>query len=322
MNNQVDVSIVVPLYNEEGNIRELYRELSAVLADSQFSYEIVFINDGSSDRTGALAKEISSNDTHVVLVNFRRNFGQTAAMSAGFDYSRGDIIVTMDGDLQNDPADIPEFLAKIQEGHDVVAGWRHKRQDPFLSRRLPSMIANRIISWITGVKLHDYGCTLKAFRKEVAENIKLYGEMHRFIPAIASAMGISIAEVMVNHRPRKHGSSKYGISRTFRVILDLITVKFLLSYSNRPIHIFGLIGMLSFCLGTLISLVLVLQRQIYGMPLSDRPLFLLAILLIFIGIQFVTFGLISELQIRTYHESQNKPIYYVKEVLGREPTAT
>ena len=322
MNNQVDVSIVVPLYNEEGNIGELYRELSAVLTGSQFSYEIVFINDGSSDRTGALAKEISSNDPHVVLVNFRRNFGQTAAMSAGFDYSRGDIIITMDGDLQNDPADIPAFLAKIQEGYDVVAGWRHKRQDPFLSRRLPSMIANRIISWITGVKLHDYGCTLKAFRKEVAENIKLYGEMHRFIPAIASAMGTSIAEVMVNHRPRQHGSSKYGISRTFRVILDLITVKFLLSYSNRPIHVFGFIGMLSFCLGTVISLVLVLQRQIYGMPLSDRPLFLLAILLIFIGIQFVTFGLISELQIRTYHESQNKPIYYVKEVLGREPAAT
>jgi glycosyltransferase involved in cell wall biosynthesis len=253
----------------------------------------------------------------VVVVNFRRNFGQTAAMSAGFDYSRGEIIVTMDGDLQNDPADIPKFLDKINEGNDVVAGWRFKRQDPFMSRRLPSMIANRIISWITGVKLHDYGCTLKAFKKDVAENIRLYGEMHRFIPAIASAMGISIAEVRVNHRPRQHGASKYGISRTFRVILDLITVKFLLSYSNRPIHIFGLIGLVSLCLGVLISFVLVLQRQFYGMPLADRPLLLLAILLIFIGIQFVTFGLISELQIRTYHESQNKPIYYVKEVLGR-----
>ncbi|MDD3618818.1 MAG: glycosyltransferase family 2 protein [Desulfobulbaceae bacterium] len=315
MDKQVDVSIVVPLYNEEDNVRELYRELITVMADR--SYEILFVNDGSSDRTTELIREISAADPHVVVVNFRRNFGQTAAMSAGFDYSCGDVIVTMDGDLQNDPADIPKLLDKINEGNDVVAGWRFKRQDPFWSRRLPSMIANRLISWITGVKLHDYGCTLKAFRKYVVENIKLYGEMHRFIPAIASAVGISIAEVRVNHRPRRHGTSKYGISRTFRVILDLITVKFLLSYSNRPIHIFGLIGLISLCLGALISFVLVVQRQLYAMPLADRPMLLLAILLIFIGIQFVTFGLISELQIRTYHESQNKPIYYVKEVIRR-----
>ncbi|MHB8810917.1 MAG: glycosyltransferase family 2 protein [Desulfobulbaceae bacterium] len=321
MNKQVDVSIVVPLYNEEGNVQELYRELRSVLDRHSYTYEILFINDGSTDRTADLLKEMSSSDPHVVVVNFRRNFGQTAAMSAGFDYSRGDIVITMDGDLQNDPADIPKFLEKINEGHDVVAGWRYKRQDPFLNRRLPSMIANRIISWITGVKLHDYGCTLKAFRKDVAENIRLYGEMHRFIPAIASAIGISIAEVQVNHRPRQRGKSKYGISRTFRVILDLITVKFLLSYSHRPLHVFGLIGMLSFCLGTLISFVLILQRQIYDMPMADRPLLLLAILLVFIGIQFITFGLISELQIRTYHESQNKPIYYVKQVLGRESTS-
>lgn len=318
MNEQVDVSIVVPIYNEEENVRELYHELSSVLDNHLQTYEVILINDGSTDGTTELIREISSHDPHVVVINFRRNFGQTAAMSAGFDYSRGDIVITMDGDLQNDPADIPELLDKINEGNDVVAGWRYKRQDPFLSRRLPSLIANRVISWITGVKLHDYGCTLKAFRKDVAENIKLYGEMHRFIPAIASAMGISIAEVKVNHRPRRRGKSKYGISRTFRVILDLITVKFLLSYSHRPIHVFGLIGMLSFCLGTLISIVLILQRQIYHIPMSDRPLLLLAILLVFIGIQFITFGLISELQIRTYHESQNKPIYYVKQVLGRE----
>lgn len=318
MKNHIDVSIVVPLYNEEGNVRELYQELNGVLRANSFTYEIVFINDGSSDRTGELIREICNSDPQVVVINFRRNFGQTAAMSAGFDYSRGDIVITMDGDLQNDPADIPKFLAKIREGYDVVAGWRFKRQDPFLNRRLPSMIANRVISMITGVKLHDYGCTLKAFKKEISENINLYGEMHRFIPAIASAMGITIAEVKVNHRPRHQGTSKYGISRTFRVILDLITVKFLLSYSNRPIHIFGLIGMVSFSMGVLISLFLFVQRQVYDMPLSDRPLFLLAILLIFIGIQFVTFGLISELQIRTYHESQNKPIYYVKEVLGRD----
>lgn len=315
MDKNVDLSIVVPLFNEEGNINELYQELSTVLQNENLSYEILFVNDGSTDRTEELVREISKSDPTVVMVNFRRNFGQTAAMSAGFDYAAGDVIITMDGDLQNDPVDIPMFLEKIREGYDVVSGWRHKRQDPFLNRRLPSMIANRIISWITGVKLHDYGCSLKAFKKDVAENINLYGEMHRFIPAIASAMGISIAEVKVNHRARQHGSSKYGISRTFRVILDLITVKFLLSYSNRPIHIFGLFGMISFCLGTLISFILILQRQIYSMPLSDRPLFLLAILLIFIGIQFVTFGLISELQIRTYHESQKKPIYYVKDII-------
>lgn len=318
MKKQVDLSVVVPLYNEEGNVEELYREIRTALDSQPISYEILFINDGSKDRTGELIREMSSNDPRVVVVNFRRNFGQTAAMSAGFDYSRGEVIVTLDGDLQNDPADIPGFLAKIREGYDVVAGWRQKRQDPFLNRRLPSMIANRIISWITGVKLHDYGCTLKAFKREVAEHIRLYGEMHRFIPAIASAVGISIAEVPVNHRPRRHGSSKYGISRTFRVVLDLITVKFMLSYANRPIHVFGFIGMVSFLLGSLLSLVLIIQRQFYHIPLADRPLFQLAILMVFIGIQFITFGLISELQVRTYHESQNKPIYYVRDVINRD----
>ncbi|MFZ5798905.1 MAG: glycosyltransferase family 2 protein [Desulfobulbaceae bacterium] len=318
MKNKIDLSIVVPLFNEEGNILELYRELHSVLDSHPYSYEILFINDGSSDRTPEMLREISSRDARVVVINFRKNFGQTAAMSAGFDYSRGEVIITLDGDLQNDPADIPKLLEKIREGHDVVAGWRHKRQDPFLNRRLPSMIANRIISWITGVKLHDYGCTLKAFKREVAEHIRLYGEMHRFLPAIASAVGISIAEVPVNHRPRRHGSSKYGISRTFRVILDLITVKFLLSYANRPIHVFGFIGLISLFLGSFISVVLIIQRQFFEMPLADRPLLQLAILMVFIGIQFITFGLISELQVRTYHESQNKPIYYVKEILGRD----
>ena len=318
MKKSIDLSVVVPLFNEEGNIQELHREIRAALDSQPFSYEILFINDGSTDRTAELIRELIGSDPHVVLVNFRRNFGQTAAMSAGFDYSRGEVIITLDGDLQNDPADIPKLLGKINEGYDVVAGWRQKRQDPFLNRRLPSMIANRIISWITGVKLHDYGCTLKAFKREVAEHIRLYGEMHRFIPAIASAVGISIAEVPVNHRSRQHGRSKYGISRTFRVILDLITVKFMLSYANRPLHVFGFIGMISFALGSLVSLVLIFQRQFYGVPLADRPLFQLAILMVFIGVQFITFGLISELQIRTYHESQNKPIYYVREVIGRD----
>ena len=315
MEEDVDVSVVIPLYNEEGNIQELYRELNAVLHDKNFSYEILFIDDGSTDKTKTIVEELIENDPNVAMVTFRKNFGQTAAMSAGFDYSRGKIIITMDGDLQNDPADIPKLLEKIYKGNDVVTGWRYNRKDPFLNRRLPSIIANKLISSITGVHLHDYGCTLKAFKKEITDNINLYGEMHRFIPAIASAMGVSIAEVKVNHRPRIHGSSKYGISRTFRVLLDLITVKFLLSYSNRPIHIFGLIGIGSFSSGAIIAALLIFQRQIYGEPLGDRPLFLLAILFLFMGIQFITFGLMSELQIRTYHESQKKPIYYIKEIL-------
>ena len=317
MEEFVDISVVVPLYNEEGNVKELYKELHAVLNKECNSYEILFIDDGSTDNTKAIVHGLIESDPNVTMITFRRNFGQTAAISAGFDYSRGKIIITMDGDLQNDPADIPKLLEHIDKGSDVVTGWRHKRQDPFLNRRLPSIIANKIISSITGVHLHDYGCTLKAFKKEITDHIKLYGEMHRFIPAIASAMGVSISEVKVNHRPRLHGSSKYGISRTFRVILDLITVKFLLSYSKRPIHVFGLIGMGSFSLGTLLASILIFQRQFYGEPLADRPLFLLAILFLFMGIQFITFGLMAELQIRTYHESQKKPIYYVKEVLKK-----
>lgn len=317
MDEQVDVSVVIPLYNEEGNIKELYQELHSVLNGKVFTYEILFINDGSSDKTGDIVQELIARDPRITVVTFRKNFGQTAAMAAGFDYSRGKIIITMDGDLQNDPADIPKLLDHINKGYDMVTGWRYKRQDPFLNRRLPSIIANKLISTITDVHLHDYGCTLKAFKKEVADNINLYGEMHRFIPAIASAMGVSITEVKVNHRPRIHGRSKYGISRTFRVILDLITVKFLLSYSNRPIHIFGSLGIGSFGLGAIISLILILQRQFYNEPLADRPLLLLAVLLLFMGVQFITLGLMSELQIRTYHESQKKPIYHVKEVLRK-----
>jgi glycosyltransferase involved in cell wall biosynthesis len=318
MEKSIDVSVVIPLYNEEGNVVELYRELKGVLNREKISHEILLINDGSSDRTTQLISELHSQDPCVTVINFRRNFGQTAAMSAGFDYARGDVIVTMDGDLQNDPADIPVLLAKIAEGNDVVTGWRFARKDPFISRKLPSMIANKIISVITGVHLHDYGCTLKAFKKEITQHIKLYGEMHRFIPAIASGMGACIAEVKVNHRARKYGASKYGISRTVRVILDLVTVKFLLSYSNRPLHVFGLIGMISSSLGFFLLLLLWAQRQFYGIPMGDRPMLMMAVLMIFIGVQFVTIGLISEIQVRTYHESQNKPIYYVKNILRQE----
>lgn len=310
------ISVVIPVYNEEENLALLYDELTEVMKTLDRPYEILFVDDGSKDTSLSILQSMQEADPKVVVVQFRRNFGQTAAMSAGFDFSSGDVIITMDGDLQNDPRDIPKFLEKIEEGFDVVTGWRHERKDKFLSRRLPSIIANKIISWTTGVALHDYGCTLKAFRKEVIKNIRLYGEMHRFIPAIASGMGISFTEIKVNHRARRFGTSKYGISRTIRVVLDLITVKFLLSYATRPIQIFGLLGVISGTAGFLLALVMTIQRQFFDVPLSDRPLLLLAIVLIFIGIQFVSIGLIGELQARTYHESQEKPVYYVKEVFG------
>ena len=310
------ISVVIPIYNEEENVTLLYDELTEVMKSMACSYEILFVDDGSTDSTLSILQSMQAADQRIVVVKFRRNFGQTAAMSAGFDYSSGDVIITMDGDLQNDPRDIPRFIQKIEEGFDVVTGWRHDRKDAFLNRRLPSIIANKIISWTTGVDLHDYGCTLKAFRKEVIKNIHLYGEMHRFIPAIASGMGISFTEIKVNHRARQFGTSKYGISRTIRVVLDLITVKFLLSYATRPIQIFGLLGVISGTAGFLIALIMTIQRQFFDIPLSDRPMLLLAIVLIFVGIQFISIGLIGELQARTYHETQKKPVYYVKEVYG------
>ncbi len=314
-NNGVYLSIVVPLLNEEENIIKLYTEIKEVCDSIKRDYEIIFIDDGSTDNSLQLLKKIQQTDNTVILITFRRNFGQTAAMSAGFDYAKGNIIVCMDADLQNDPSDIPRLLEKIEEGYDVVTGWRFNRKDPFLNRRLPSIIANRLISFTTGVKLHDYGCTLKAFRNEVVKSIRLYGEMHRFIPAIASGMGISIAEVTVNHRPRQFGKSKYGIGRTFKVLLDLVTVKFLLSYSTLTIQVFGLAGLFSGGIGFLVALIMTIQRQFFGKPMADRPLLFLAILLIFIGVQFITIGLLAELQARTYHESQAKPIYYIKEVI-------
>jgi glycosyltransferase involved in cell wall biosynthesis len=308
------LSIVIPLLNEEENIPLLYQELKEVLDSLENEYEILFIDDGSTDRSLECLCDLQKQDSHVVVVNFRRNFGQTAAMAAGFDYAQGDVIITMDADLQNDPKDIPLLLDQIKAGNDIVTGWRFDRKDTFINRRLPSIIANKIISKVTGVNLHDYGCTLKAFRKEVIKSVKLYGEMHRFIPAIASGMGIDFTEVKVNHRARRFGSSKVGISRTIRVILDLMTVKFLLSYSTRPIQVFGLMGVVSGGIGFLIALIMTFQRQFMGVPLSDRPLLFLAVLLIFVGIQFISLGLIAELQARTYHESQNKPVYHVKKV--------
>lgn len=245
----------------------------------------------------------------------RRNFGQTAAMAAGFAHARGRVIITLDADLQNDPADIPMILKKVAEGYDIVSGWRIHRKDKFITRRFPSICANWLISRITGVKLHDYGCTLKAYRREIAQNIGLYGEMHRFIPAIASVMGISVAEVPVNHRPRLHGRSKYGLSRTMRVVLDLITVKFLLSYSTKPLQMFGSVGFSSAFLGFAIGVYLSFDKIILNHRLSDRPLLFLAILMILVGIQFITMGLLGEMMVRIYHEGQHKPVYVVKEIL-------
>lgn len=311
----VALSIVIPLFNEEGNIEPLYREIKEALEGLGVEYEILTIDDGSSDDSFTLLKRLHEEDSRVRVIRFRRNFGQTAAFAAGFDAARGEMVVTLDADLQNDPADIPGLLAKLEEGYDVVSGWRIERKDPLLTRRLPSMAANWLISEITGVRLHDYGCSLKAYRREVVKNIRLYGELHRFIPALASWMGVQVTEIPVNHRSRGSGRTKYGLSRTIRVLLDLLTVRFLLSYSTRPIQIFGLLGFLSFLIGGALLAYLGFVRVVLQQPIADRPLVLLAILLTMVGVQLVTMGLLGELVVRTYHESQEKPIYAVREVL-------
>jgi len=309
------ISIVIPLYNEEENVRELHSRLKPVMDSLGDEYEIIFIDDGSTDNTLPLLQEIQAADNNVIVLSLRRNFGQTAAFAAGFDYSRGDIIVTMDGDLQNDPNDIPKLLELMKE-NDLVSGWRKKRKDPFLSRRLPSIIANSLISKVTGVNLHDYGCSLKAYRRDVIKNLKLYGEMHRFIPAVASWYGVRIAEVETTHHPRLRGKSKYGISRTMKVVLDLITVKFLQSFSTKPLQFFGPIGLLGGALGFFISLYLSIEKIFSGKDIGGRPLLLLGALLIIVGIQFIGMGLLGEMMVRVYHETQKKPIYVIKKVIG------
>jgi len=309
------LSIVIPVFNEEENIPLLAEEIRRALDPQEVAYEVVAVDDGSTDGTWARLESVRAQDPRWILVGLRRNFGQTAAMSAGFDHARGDVIVTLDGDLRNDPADIPRLLA-LAKDHDVVSGWRKERQDPFLSRRLPSMLANWLISRVTGVRLHDYGCTLKAYRREVVEHLHLYGEMHRFIPAIASWMGISLAEVETHHRPRRFGRSKYGITRTLRVILDLITVKFLLSFATKPIQVFGLLGLFAAGVGIAIGGYLTALKLAFGAQIGGRPLLFLGILLILVGVQFLVMGLLGEMLVRVYHESQRKPIYMVKRVLG------
>jgi glycosyltransferase involved in cell wall biosynthesis len=311
----MELSIVLPVFNEEENVEPLIGEIHSVISSLQKSYEVVAVDDGSRDRTFEILSRLHRSQPALQVVRLKRNFGQTAALAAGLAHAQGEIVVLMDGDGQNDPADIPSLIANIQQGNDLVVGWRVNRQDPFLSRRLPSMIANRLISWTTQVKLHDYGCTLKAMRKDIAKGLKLYGEMHRFIPAIAYERGAQVAEIKVNHRPRLHGRSKYGISRTLRVVLDLLTVKFLSSYSTRPAHVFGPIGVVSGLTGFALALYLTVQKLVYQLEIGNRPLLLLSVLLIFIGFQFVTMGLLGEMLARTYHESQDRPVYVIGEVL-------
>jgi len=310
----VDVSVVVPFYNERENIAELYRELSAVLRELGGSYEMLFVDDGSVDGSREALCAAAPNDPHLAVLRLSRNYGQTAALAAGIAHARGGDVVLMDGDRQNDARDIPAMLARRREGFELVAGWRHERRDPWLSRRLPSQLANRLIGWITGVRLHDYGCTLKVLRGDTARSLRLYGEMHRFIPALVHDLGGRITEMHVRHRPRVAGQSKYGLSRTVRVLLDLITVKFLSSYSTRPIHVFGVAGLVAAGVGMAILAWLGFVRVYFAEPIGNRPLVLLGILLTITGFQFITMGLLGELLVRTYHESQNKPVYRVESI--------
>lgn len=310
------ISIVIPLYNEEDSIPHLWEALDKAIANYGQPAEVIIVDDGSKDRSFALLKEIAAKDPRFTIIRFRRNFGQTAAFAAGFAQARGEVVITMDADLQNDPMDIPKLMAKIDEGYDIVSGWRINRQDRYWDRKLPSMLANRLISDVTDVRLHDFGCSLKAYRREVLQHVRLYGELHRFIPALASQVGGSVTEVPVNHRARQYGRSKYGISRTVRVMLDLINVWFLGSYSTRPIHVFGSLGLVSIAAGILIGLFLTFVKLFMHENIGNRPLLLLGVLLVVIGVQLVTMGLLAEMITRTYYESQNKPIYVVRQIVN------
>jgi glycosyltransferase involved in cell wall biosynthesis len=316
MSDKIELSVVIPLYNEEESIEALYDELSSVMDSLGHTYEVIIVDDGSKDASFARLKAVHQRDPRWKIIRFRRNYGQTAGIAAGFEAAQGEVVITQDADLQNDPRDIPRLLAKLDEGYDIVSGWRKDRKEPFFSRRLPSMTANWLISRSTGVALHDYGCTLKAYRSVVVKNIHLYGELHRFIPAVASSIGVNVAEVPVNDRARRFGKSKYGIMRTFRVLLDLITVRFILSYSTRPLQIFGGAGLLMGAAGVLIGLYLTFVKLVLGESIGDRPLLILGVLLIILAVQMISIGLVAEIVVRTYHESQRKPIYMVRESLG------
>ena len=308
------LSVVIPLFNEEDNVAPLLQQLLGTLRPLGEAFELVLVDDGSTDGTPEALQRAAAEVPELVVVLLRRNYGQTPAMAAGFDTSRGEVIVTLDGDLQNDPADIPRILAQLREGYDLVSGWRHDRQDAELSRKLPSRLANRLIGRVTGVRLHDYGCSLKAYRRELVADMNLYGELHRFLPALASIEGARITEIKVNHRPRRFGRSKYGIGRTFRVLMDLLTVWFMKRFLTRPMHWFGFAGLMAMVASGVFTVYLV-GLKVVGEDIGNRPLLLLAVVLGLAGVQLFCMGLLGELLMRTYHESQHRPIYRVRQVM-------
>ena len=313
---EIALSVVVPLFNEAESLASLVQQLLAALRPLNLAFELVLVDDGSRDGTGEALQQLSDDIPELVAVLLRRNYGQTPAMAAGFDASQGQVIVTLDGDLQNDPADIPLLLNKLADGYDLVSGWRHQRQDARFSRLLPSLLANRLIARVTGVGLHDYGCSLKAYRREVVEDMNLYGELHRFLPALAFIEGARIAEVKVQHHRRRFGRSHYGIDRTFRVLMDLLTVWFMKRFLTRPMHVFGFGGLLAMAFGSAIVLWLI-GEKLLGADIGGRPLLLMGILSLLTGVQLFCFGLLAELQMRTYHESQNRPIYRVRQIVSQ-----
>jgi len=312
----ITISVVVPIYNEVESLSALIEAIALALATQKLDYEIVCVDDGSKDGSADLLRQLAQSRTDLKAVLLRRNYGQTAAMAAGFQHAQGQAIVTLDGDLQNDPLDIPKLIAKLDEGFDLVSGWRQSRQDAALTRLVPSKIANWLIGWVTGIKLHDYGCSLKAYRAELITDMRLYGELHRFLPALAFIEGANIAEVPVRHHPRRYGRSKYGLGRTFRVLMDLLTIYFMKTFLTRPMHVFGLFGIISILLGTGLGLYLTFLKLGLGQSIGNRPLLILAVVLLIAGVQLFSFGLIAELLMRTYHESQSRPIYRVREVIA------
>ncbi len=309
------ISIIIPVFNESESIAYLLEEVKSVMEVNELNYELIVVNDGSQDNTDAVLVELTKNIKELLVISLRKNYGQTAAMAAGFDISRGDIVITLDGDLQNDPNDIPKLISEINTGYDLICGWRFNRKDKLINRRIPSKIANKLIAKVTGLKLHDYGCSLKAFTKEIIDDVKLYGELHRFLPILASIEGARIKEVKVNHRSRKYGSSKYGIDRTFRVLMDLLTVWFMTRFLTRPMYGFGFVGIISILISLLMSSYLLIEK-ILGQDIGNRPMLMFALILGVAGVQLFSFGLLSELLIRTYHESQKRPIYRVRTIQG------
>ncbi|MCX6553515.1 MAG: glycosyltransferase family 2 protein [Candidatus Aminicenantes bacterium] len=310
------VSVVIPVFNEAENVGILHEEIAAAIKSRPEDYEIIFIDDGSSDGSLAELKKIRAQDPRVKIIQFRKNFGQSAAISAGFEFCHGEVVITLDADLQNNPAHIPQLVDKVAEGFDIVNGWRKDRHDKWLTRKVPSFFGNKLISWITGTRLHDYGCTLRGFRSDVVKNLKLYGEMHRYIPAIASRMGIRSTEIAVNHRARKFGESKYGLGRTFRVVIDLISLKFLLAYSHRPLQVFGGVGLVMILTGLGCGTYLTYDKFVLSHGIAGRPLLFFTLLMIFLGFQAISLGLLAEMLSRIYHEGLNKNEYAIRELIG------